>query len=262
MQARSARTVWLVHPNEAEAAAREAQLAAIGCRVIYKRWSSPDIVRAKAAPPAAVVVDLSKTPSIGRDVAIAMRSHRALLSVPFILAGGSPDAVAGVRKFLPDAVESAWPRIATTMRDALKRPPSGARLLSVFSAYVGTPLPKKLGIKAGSIVAVRNAPRGLRATLGELPDGAKISAHGNRPRNLTLWFAHSPHELERELAGMKKYAPSGGLWIFWRKKPPGDDPARLTQPIVRKAGLDSGLVDFKITRFDEDWAGLRFTKRK
>ncbi|MGO9451958.1 MAG: hypothetical protein ACLQDV_13105 [Candidatus Binataceae bacterium] len=262
MQVRSARTIWLVHPNEAEAAAREAQLAAMGYRVVRRRWSSPEITRAKATPPVAVIVDLSRTPSVGRDAAIAMRSHRALLSVPFVLVGGSPDAVAGVRKFLPDAVESDWPRMAATIRGALKQRPSGARLLSVFSAYEDTPLPKKLGIKAGGAVAVLKAPRGLRATLGELPDGARISRHGNRPRDLTLWFVHSARELRSELAFMIEYAASGGLWIFWQKTPPGDDPGRLTQPIVRKAGLDSGLVDFKVTRFDDDWAGLRFTKRK
>jgi len=36
----------------------------------------------------------------------------------------------------------------------------------------------------------------------------------------------------------------------------------LDQIIVRKAGLDAGLVDFRISRIDATWAGLRFTMRK
>jgi hypothetical protein len=40
----------------------------------------------------------------------------------------------------------------------------------VTVGYSGTPLPKKLGIKAGMSMAVLNAPTNLDALLGELPD--------------------------------------------------------------------------------------------
>ncbi|MBV8137272.1 MAG: hypothetical protein JO121_16830 [Deltaproteobacteria bacterium] len=61
---------------------------------------------------------------------------------------------------------------------------------------------------------------------------------------------------------MKRHASSGALWILWNKNTSSESDIRLTQLSVRKAGLDAGLVDFKITRVDEDWAGLRFTVRK
>ncbi|MHC4224699.1 MAG: DUF3052 domain-containing protein, partial [Planctomycetota bacterium] len=35
----------------------------------------------------------------------------------------------------------------------------------------------------------------------------------------------------------------------------------LTQAVVRKVGLASGLVDFKVCAVDETWSGLRFTQR-
>jgi hypothetical protein len=254
--------VWLVHANEAAGAACAKELAGFGYRSVQRCWSSPEITRAKADPPAAVLIDLSRIPSVGRDVAIAMRSHRALLTVPFLLVDGAPEVVANLRKFLPDAVVSEGRRIKTSLAGVLKRQPPGARLLSVFAAYESAPLAKKLGIKTGSVVAVRDAPRGLKAKLGELPAGARLIAHGKAPRDLTMWFVHSRDVLVGEISAMKQHGGSGSLWILWNKNASSDAELKLTQPIVRKAGLSAGLVDFKITRVDDDWAGLRFTVRK
>ena len=36
----------------------------------------------------------------------------------------------------------------------------------------------------------------------------------------------------------------------------------LSQVIVRKIGMDSGLVDYKIASIDETWSGLRFALKK
>jgi hypothetical protein len=254
--------LWLAHSSPAHAPACEQKLASLGYRVVRGQWSNPEIIRAKANPPAAIIIDLSKTPSRGRDAAIAMRSHRAMLSVPFVLVGGTPEAVAGIRKFLPDAVASEWTRIKSSLSSVIKKQPPGARLLSVFAAYESTPLAQKLGIKAGGIVAFRDAPRGIRAKLGELPDGARLKPHGSAPRDLTMWFVHSHDVLIAEIASMKPHAASGALWILWNKNSAADGATKLTQPVVRKAGLNIGLVDFKITRIDDDWSGLRFTIRK
>ena len=103
--------VWLVHANEALGAACAKKLARMGYRAVWRRWRSAEIARAKADPPDAVLVDLSRTPSVGRDVAIAMRSHRALLTVPFVLTDGAPEVVEHLRKFLPDAVGSEGRRL-------------------------------------------------------------------------------------------------------------------------------------------------------
>ena len=254
--------VWLVHANEAAGAACAKRLAELGYRAERRRWSSPEIVRAKADPPSAVLIDLSRTPSLGRDVAIAMRSHRALLGVPFLLVDSASGVSANLKKFLPDAVVCDSRGIKASLAGVLRKQPCGARLLSVFAAYQSTPLAKKLGIKTGSIVALRDAPRGLRATLGELPNGARLMPHRRAPRDLTMWFVHSRGVLVGEMSTMKQHASSGALWILWNKNAPRDADIRLTQATVRKVGLDAGLVDFKIARVDDDWAGLRFTQRK
>jgi hypothetical protein len=36
----------------------------------------------------------------------------------------------------------------------------------------------------------------------------------------------------------------------------------LKQDVVRRAGLNAGLVDYKIAALDQSWSGLKFTVRK
>ena len=46
------------------------------------------------------------------------------------------------------------------------------------AGYSGTPLPKKLGIKPGSVVRIIGAPKGFRKTLGALPEGVELREAG------------------------------------------------------------------------------------
>ena len=250
--------IWLVHQGAGESK-RESALSALGYRVVSGPWNSKEITRKKAELPAVVIIDLSASPPTGRDTAVAMRSHSALVNVPFILVEGKQDSVLTIRKFLPDALSTTWPRIHTALVATRTSPATGGRKLSVFAAYEGKFLADKLGIKAGATVAAVNAPPGFRATLGTLPNGAKIQP---RPplRDLTLWFVRSIEELRDGIAEMKAHAAFGRLWIIWRKGASGE--SALSQTVVRKTGLDCGLVDFRISRIDEEWAGLRFTIRK
>jgi len=43
-----------------------------------------------------------------------------------------------------------------------------------MAGYSGTPLPKKLGIKEGAVVAFSKAPPELAVALGPLPDGVRV----------------------------------------------------------------------------------------
>ena len=52
----------------------------------------------------------------------------------------------------------------------------------------------------------------------------------------------------------------GSLWIAWQKKASGAG-SDLTQSKVRRKGLDSGLVDYRICSIDGTWSGLRFAQR-
>jgi hypothetical protein len=56
-------------------------------------------------------------------------------------------------------------------------------------------------------------------------------------------------------------ADGGSVWIVWPKKASGVT-TDLTQNDVRRKGLDSGLVDYKIAAIDKIWSGLRFALRR
>jgi hypothetical protein len=133
--------------------------------------------------------------------------------------------------------------------------------MSQPAGYSGTPLPKKLGIKRGMTVALLGAPEGFAATLGELPNGARL-VRGRRGRcGLAIWFVRSSGELRRDVARTAAFAAGGGLWIAWPKK---SSPlaAGFGREEVRAAGLGAGWVDFKVCAIDDDWSALRFAPRR
>lgn len=132
------------------------------------------------------------------------------------------------------------------------RPPAG---------YSGTPLPKKLGIKDGSVIALVAAPAGFEATLGELPPGARLRRIGRGDRDLTIWFVRRSSDLARGMPRMVEAARQGGVWIAWPKRASGVL-TDVSEGQVRESGLAAGLVDHKICAIDETWSGLRFALRR
>ena len=123
------------------------------------------------------------------------------------------------------------------------------------------PLPKKLGIKSNSVVALIDAPDDFENTLGNLPANVKFTRKSGANPDVTLWFVRSKAGLENKIQYMIPYADNAMLWIIWPKKGSGVT-SDLAQTIVRKTGLAVGLVDFKICSVDTTWSGLVFTKRK
>jgi CheY-like chemotaxis protein len=214
----------------------------------------------RADPPDAVVVDLSRLPSQGRDVAIAIRQYRSTRRVPLVLVDGDPGKVERIRALLPDATYATWPTARAALRRALARPPATPVVPgSMLAGYAGVPLVKKLGIKPGAIVGLIGAPPRFERTLGHLPPGARVRRQAPGRSDLTLWFVRSVRELAREIRRMVPAATGAGLWILWPKQasPLATD---LTQNEVRRVGLAAGLVDFKVCAVDATWSGLRFTR--
>lgn len=251
----------LIHWNEAEAAGRVAELRALGHRVSFDLLD-PEVLRAlKSDPPDAFVIDLTRLPSHGRDLAVGLRSSAAARQVPLVFVEGEPQKVARIRDLLPDAVYTTWQRIAAAVEDAIAHPPRDPVVPdSALAGYSGTPLPKKLGIKPGSVVVLLDAPDGFEETLGGLPDGVELRWANRGRRDLTIWFVTARGQLERKMARVAAAAGSG-LWIAWPKKASGV-PTDVTEDVVREAGLAAGLVDHKIAAIDRTWSGLRFARRK
>jgi hypothetical protein len=126
--------------------------------------------------------------------------------------------------------------------------------------YSGTPLPKKLGIKAGFRVRLANAPADvradLRAALADCVEGKQVDA-----LDFAMLFTKSRAELTKDFSSMAKIlAPAGMLWISWPKKSSGVT-SDLDENVVREIGLAAGLVDVKVCAVTEVWSGLKFVRR-
>ncbi len=130
------------------------------------------------------------------------------------------------------------------------------------AGYSGTPLPQKLGIRAGHRVALDAAPSGFEATLGALPEGVRLlPASRGRDFDVILLFVKDLETLEARLRpAIQKMAPATALWICWPKKssPLATD---VDENRVRECGLAAGIVDVKVCAVDEDWSGHKFVFR-
>ncbi len=253
--------VYFIHWKPTEARVRVAFLRDRGYDVICEAYSPSAFKKMKATPPDAFVIDLTRLPSHGRDVALAIRQTRSLRSVPLVFVDGNAEKVRQIRGLLPDAVYTPWRRVRSALRRALDSPPADPVVPSSnLAGYSGTPLPKKLGIKPGSVVALVGAPTGFNKTLGSLPSGVTLRRDMRGQRDLTIWFVKSQRDLERRISRMAELG-ANGMWIAWPKKASGIV-SDLSQTLVRQVGLSAGLVDYKVCAIDDTWSGLKFTRRK
>lgn len=129
------------------------------------------------------------------------------------------------------------------------------------AGYSGTPLPQKLGIKAGMTVAVIGAPPGFERTLGRLAEGVTLRRDRRAMPDLLLWFITSRAQLSRGIPRLRNGFGAGGFWVCWPKKASGVK-TDLTEDVVRAAALPLGLVDYKVCAVDATWSGLKFARRK
>lgn len=254
--------IRLIHWNAAEAAERAARLPADEFQVDHSQLDTASLRSLRTDPPDALLIDLGRLPSHGRDVGVAMRQIRATRAIPLVFVDGDPAKVERVRHLLPDAVYADWANVQPALLDAMAHPPTSPVVPeSGLAGYSGTPLPRKLGIKPGYAVATPGAPDDFQATLGELPEDVTLRRRAQGRCDLIVWFVGSRRELRRRVRRYGARAGSGGLWICWPKKASGVK-SDLSERVVRETGLANGLVDYKIASIDQTWSGLRFTRRK
>ncbi len=260
----------LVHWNAAEAAERAGRLRGWGydAAVFVDPRAGKALRAVRADPPAAFVVDLSRIPSQGRAVAVWLRQQKATRGRPLLLVGGEAAQVAAARALLPDAAFGTWRGLASALRRALSRRRSPALPVVPYSApvvpdtmagYSGTPLWRKLGIRAGGTLRLRQPPDGFEATLGPLPEGARLVGRG--PADVSLLFCRNAAALARAWSRAASEVPAGGrLWICWPKKASGIA-TDLAEGGVRAFALARGFVDYKVCAIDATWSGLCFARR-
>ena len=130
------------------------------------------------------------------------------------------------------------------------------------AGYSGTPLPQKLGIKAGARIAIIGAPPSL--VLGVLPSGVTVqrSLAGKTLLDVFVVFITRRAELGARIATCRpRMNPAAGLWIAWPKRASGVT-SDVTEDTVREIALPTGLVDNKVCAIDDTWSGLRLVIRK
>jgi len=127
-----------------------------------------------------------------------------------------------------------------------------------MSGYSGTPLARKLGLKAGFRASLVRVPDDVRSELRTAVDQCQIEKLPSKELDFVFLFAKSNAELERDLLrAAKALAPAGMLWIAWPKKSSGVA-TDLTGDVVRGSGLGAGLVDIKVCAVTDIWSGLKF----
>ncbi|RIQ24284.1 DUF3052 family protein [Jiangella rhizosphaerae] len=129
------------------------------------------------------------------------------------------------------------------------------------TGYSGTPLVRKLGIKAGHRVLLDGVPGGFE--LEGLPDGVVVEHRaGGGPYDVVVAFTRDRAALERELpAHEARIERDGAVWVAWPKRA-SKVPTDLTEDVVREVALPRGLVDVKVCAIDEVWSGLKLVIRR
>ena len=137
----------------------------------------------------------------------------------------------------------------------------------VQAGYSGTPLARKLGLRAGQAVAFVGLPDSLawlhdaaafrRIELAPdwraLPEGARDVIH---------LFTDRAGEVVEALPVLRDLIePDGMIWVSWPKKA-SKVPTDVTEDVIRNRALVDGLVDVKVCAVDEVWSGLKLVVRK
>jgi|SRR5579859_169268 len=125
------------------------------------------------------------------------------------------------------------------------------------AGYSGTPLLKKLGIKADWKVRLIGAPADYFTLLGTGLPGQLCSAR--EVPDLIHLFAPTRKDFEKEMQAALRARdrnPQLVVWVSWYKKSSGKA-TDLTEDIIRNYALANGLVDIKVCAVSEDWSGLK-----
>jgi len=131
-----------------------------------------------------------------------------------------------------------------------------------MAGYSGTPLAKKLGIKAGSKLFVANGPSNYDDLLAPWPDGVAVLAAISPQVDVAHVFETSRAELASQLkVCVANLRDDAAVWVSWPKKS-SKVATDITEAVIRTVALPMGLVDSKVCAIDAVWSGLKLVVRK
>ena len=127
--------------------------------------------------------------------------------------------------------------------------------------YSGTPLVKKLGIKAAMKLLTIHAPKDYRLWLGDLPKGAVLVTGTINPVEAAHVFATESAFLNMTLSKLRhELKQDGFVWVSWPKKS-SKVSTNITEDTIREIALPLGFVDVKVCAVSEVWSGLKLVIR-
>jgi hypothetical protein len=130
------------------------------------------------------------------------------------------------------------------------------------TGYSGTPLVKKLGLKAGMTVQVIDAPRPYEQIVNDMPAALRFVSRVGTTTNFVHLFVLQEHRLQFMLAALREKLPSDAVvWVSWPKKNSGVT-SEVDENAVRRIALPLGWVDVKVCAVDAVWSGLKLVVRK
>jgi CheY-like chemotaxis protein len=258
-------TVRLVSWDDALARARARELKALGFKVEARPLGECGGVvgHFRDLSPDAVVLDLDRLPSHGREVGTMLRDSKSTRHLPLVFAGGAAEKVERIRGELPDAVFTAWDGIGDAVKAAIAHPVANpVKAKSHADRSAATPLVQKLGIKAGMLVAVLGGFDGFEELLGDLPQGASLGKRFTAEMRLGLYVVRSERELSDAFEHATGRLPeAASLWIIYPKQTKKAK-SSFNENDVRELGLESGFVDYKVCAVNAEWSGLKFSRRR
>lgn len=130
------------------------------------------------------------------------------------------------------------------------------------TAYSGTPLAKKLGLRDGLRVWFHAMPGSVQEEIGDYALDLHFLAEPADGIDTAHVFTTERAELEALLAQLRhQIAKDGQIWVSWPKKA-SKVPTDITEDTIREICLPLGLVDTKVCAVDETWSGLKLVIRK
>ena len=131
-----------------------------------------------------------------------------------------------------------------------------------MSGYSGTPLPKKLGIKPNSVLALFNRPKEYDRLIQPMPEGVEtVSEVTNRTDMIHIFSTKKIHLIDLLKSSLKLMNVNTVIWVSWPKKSSKME-TDITDDTIREVALPMGLVDVKVCAIDETWSGLKLVIRK
>jgi hypothetical protein len=135
-------------------------------------------------------------------------------------------------------------------------------MMSAVAGYSGTPLAKKLGIKNGARLFLKNAPDSYARLVAPLPVGVRLARTIDDSTDLIHIFAARRRDLDIGLRrAIKLMRADAAIWASWPKKASGVA-TDITEDTIRDIARPLGLVDIKVCAVDDTWSGLKLVIRR